>query len=46
MIGNGMRLDSTPEIKLDERWREVLSPSDLEIFDPIAGRLNRQLGYE
>jgi hypothetical protein len=46
MIGNGMRLDSTPEIKLDERWREVLSPSDLEIFDPIAGKLNRQLGYE
>jgi hypothetical protein len=46
IIGNGMRLDSTPEIKLDERWREVLSPSDLEIFDHIAGKLNGQLGYE
>ncbi len=45
IIGNGMRLDSTDEIKLDDRWREVLSTGEIEVFDSIAGKLNRRLGY-
>jgi hypothetical protein len=44
IIGNGMRLDSTDKIKLDDRWREVLSMSDLEAFSSVAGKMNRQLG--
>ncbi len=46
IIGNGMRLDSTDEIKLDDRWREVLSASELEAFDSVAGKLNRRFGYK
>jgi hypothetical protein len=46
VIGNGMRMDSTSEIRLDERWREVLSSEDLKAFDEVAGELNRRYGYE
>ena len=45
VIGNGMRLDSSSEIKLDERWKEHLSAEDLKAFDDVAGELNRQYGY-
>ncbi len=45
IIGNGMRLDSTDEIKLDERWRGSLTKSELGAFSLVAGKLNRQLGY-
>jgi len=45
VVGNGMRLDSTSEIRLDERWRQKLTEHDLEIFDDIAGKMNRQYGY-
>ena len=45
VIGNGMRLDSTEEVKLDERWRTALPPAALEIFETEAGALNRRLGY-
>ncbi len=46
VIGNGMRLDQTQEIRLDERWRETLSPAELKAFDGVAGDLNRSLGYQ
>lgn len=46
IIGNGMRLDSTSEIQFDERWKSALSASDLKIFESIAGKMNKQLGYE
>ncbi|NQU75668.1 MAG: sulfotransferase [Planctomycetes bacterium] len=46
VVGNGMRLDSTEEIKLDERWRSVLTEVDLRQFNAVAGRLNRRYGYE
>ena len=46
IVGNGMRLDSSSEIILDERWRDVLTDADLETFDQIAGPLNRRLGYQ
>jgi hypothetical protein len=45
VIGNGMRLDRTSDIRLDERWREHLSAADLEAFDRVAGGLNRRYGY-
>ena len=45
VIGNGMRLDASSEIRFDERWREALSASDLASFDRVAGGLNRRLGY-
>jgi hypothetical protein len=45
IIGNGMRLDSGDEIKLDERWRESLTESELEAFNLVAGELNRRFGY-
>lgn len=45
VVGNGMRLDSTGEIRLDERWREVLTLEHLAVFDRVAGDFNRRLGY-
>ena len=46
VIGNGMRLDRGVDIRLDERWRSVLSPTDLRVFEDVGGTLNRSLGYE
>ncbi len=45
VVGNGMRLDTTSEIRLDERWRDVLNEDHLRIFDGIAGAMNRRYGY-
>jgi hypothetical protein len=45
VLGNGMRLDSTSEIRLDERWREHLTEDDLRVFHRVAGNLNRRYGY-
>lgn len=45
VVGNGMRLDSSSEIRLDDRWRSTLTTSDLKDFDTIAGDLNRRYGY-
>lgn len=46
VVGNGMRLDRAPEIRLDDRWRTVLTAEDLATFDREAGSTNRRLGYE
>ncbi len=46
VLGNGMRLDTTSEIVLDERWNSTLTATDLNEFDRIAGRINRKYGYE
>jgi len=45
VIGNGMRLDATSEIRLDERWRKVLTASQLNTFERVAGDVNRHHGY-
>ena len=45
VVGNGMRLDTTSEIRLDERWKSVLGPEDLGTFERVAGAWNRRLGY-
>jgi hypothetical protein len=45
VVGNGMRLDDTSDIRLDERWRAALNETELREFDAVAGRLNRRYGY-
>ncbi len=45
VVGNGMRLDSSSAVVLDDRWRSVLTAEDLAEFDRVAGNLNRALGY-
>lgn len=45
VVGNGMRLDAHSEIRLDERWKQTLKQSDLDVFEDIAGAMNRRLGY-
>jgi hypothetical protein len=45
VVGNGMRLDTTSEVRLDDRWRSALSAEDLRQFDAVAGGLNRHYGY-
>jgi hypothetical protein len=45
ILGNAMRMNTTAEIKLDEKWRNTLSSSDFATFDHIAGELNRSYGY-
>ena len=45
VIGNGMRLDTTTEVVLDERWRSELEPRHLQMFEAEAGALARRLGY-
>jgi hypothetical protein len=46
VIGNGMRHDTTSEIRLDERWKSVLTNKDLKTFDRVAGAWNRKFGYQ
>jgi hypothetical protein len=45
VVGNGMRLDSTSEIRLDERWRGALSSETLHSFNAVAGSANDRYGY-
>jgi len=44
--GNPMRFRTEETtIKLDEQWRDQLMPEDLDVFERVAGKLNRKLGY-
>lgn len=45
VVGNGMRLDTASEIRLDSRWRDKLTDQDLQIFNEVAGEMNRRYGY-
>lgn len=45
VIGNGMRLDTTTDVRLDTRWTALFTPEARRRFEPVAGRLNRRLGY-
>ncbi len=45
VIGNGMRLNQSSKIELDERWKDILTDKQLEIFERIAGKKNRSYGY-
>jgi hypothetical protein len=46
IVGNWMRLQTTTEIKQDERWKTMLSARDLADFDAVAGKMNRRYGYQ
>ena len=45
ILGNSMRLKSTTEITLDERWRSIMVGDNLEYFESEVGYLNKKLGY-
>ena len=45
VVGNGMRLDATAEIRADERWRSVLDAEAMQTFESVAGRVSTRLGY-
>lgn len=45
VVGNGMRLDSSEAIILDDRWKTELTADELEHFEEIAGGYQRSLGY-
>lgn len=46
VVGNGMRLDRTSQITLDERWRSRLTQEELCVFESTAGKMNARYGYE
>lgn len=45
IIGNRMRLSSTSEIRMDERWKTALTPEQMSIIERQVGSLNRRYGY-
>ena len=45
ILGNAMRLKGASEIRLDEKWKRLLGPEDLQLFENRAGDVNRELGY-
>jgi hypothetical protein len=45
IMGNQMRLGSLQDIRLDEKWKQTLSPEDLLTFTATAGELNHTHGY-
>jgi hypothetical protein len=42
VVGNGMRMDQSSEVALDDRWKSVLTDADRTTFDRVAGALNRR----
>ncbi|MDO8954865.1 MAG: sulfotransferase [Gammaproteobacteria bacterium] len=45
IMGNQMRLGSLQNIRLDEKWKQTLTPEDLQTFTATAGELNHIHGY-
>ena len=45
IIGNRMRLSSTSQIRLDERWKEVLTPEQMAVIERQVRPLNERYGY-
>ncbi len=45
IIGNQMRLSSTSEIRLDESWKQALTPEQMATVDRLVAPLNRRYGY-
>lgn len=44
--GNDMRFSKSSEIRADSSWHEKITDDDRQIFDDIAGEVNRALGYQ
>jgi sulfotransferase family protein len=45
IIGNRMRLSSTSEIRLDDRWKTALTPEQMAVIESKVQPLNRSYGY-
>ncbi|HKH50148.1 MAG TPA: sulfotransferase [Thermoanaerobaculia bacterium] len=45
IIGNRMRLASTSDIRLDERWKTALAPTQMATIERRVAPLNRRYGY-
>jgi len=45
IIGNRMRLQTTSEIRLDERWKTALPERDLAAVERLVAPYNRRYGY-
>lgn len=45
ILGNSMRLQSSGEVRLDEKWRSMLSNENMQIFENIGGDMNARFGY-
>jgi len=45
VLGHSSRLAGGRAVRLEEKWRTELSAGDLRVFEDVAGRLNRRLGY-
>ncbi len=45
IIGNQMRLASTSEIRLDESWKQALTPEQMATIDQLVAPVNRRYGY-
>jgi len=45
VVGNGMRLDDSEEIILDDRWKTLLNENELKAYHQITGGYHQSLGY-
>lgn len=45
VVGNGMRLDDSEEIILDERWKEQLSESEIAKYFQVTGDYHQKMDY-
>ncbi len=46
ILGNPMRFQNSSEIVLDTKWKTMLTPEHLQVFDRVGGALNRRLAYD
>ncbi|MBB1274377.1 sulfotransferase [Psychromonas sp. SR45-3] len=45
VVGNGMRLDDSEEIILDERWKDQLSENELAKYFQVTGDYHQKMDY-
>lgn len=45
IVGNRMRLTSSGQVRLDEGWRRVLTPAEVNAAMKIAGTMHLRYGY-
>lgn len=45
VVGNGMRLDDSEVIQLDQRWKKQLTENELSKYFEVVGQYHKSLGY-